>query len=642
MKRCVPFLLLLLLICSGRPVRAADPVVVYGNSRDIVSPGMRISLLEDKGDSLTVREVLASDDFQPVSQDVLNLGLSASSFWIRFTVANRSDSDQLLLQLGQPALALSVLYTLEPDGNLTISRQGSYAPFHTRKHKFPTLLFDLNIPPGQQRTFLLHVKSDQQLTLPLTIGDTRRLYESLNKKDIVMGCIFGILLSMFFYNLFLYISVRDITYIYYAAYILLITLSQASLQGYAFKYAWPGSSWMAQHSVFIFPSLASIAAMLFSRIFLHTRQYAPRLDRILLGLIGLFALSVLMVFLKLYQLSFAVMQIATLITSLFILYMAVVILKKGYHPAKYFLLAWSALLVSATCLVLRDYGVLDANGFTNNSMVFGCAIEAVLLSFALADKINLLRKEKEASQAQAMTALAEIARIGREQNVILETKVTERTQELKRSNEELNKALLELKEAESQLVESEKMASLGQLTAGIAHEINNPTNFIASNVSPLKRDIDQILELMGRIQEIAASANSPEEKQAAIAAAKEACDYDYLKTEVEFLLKGIKEGSSRTTEIVKELRNFSRLDENDLKKVSVNDGIESTLLIVNHMLNDQITIVKNYIHSPVVECYPGKLNQVFLNIITNSLQAIQAKFDNRPGGRLTITTRATD
>ncbi|HYH56521.1 MAG TPA: 7TM diverse intracellular signaling domain-containing protein, partial [Anseongella sp.] len=445
-----------------------------------------------------------------------------------------------------------------------------------------------------------------------------------------------------FYNLFLYITVRDITYIFYVGYILLITLAQGTLHGYTFKYLWPGSPWMAQHSIFVFPSLASIAAMLFAKFFLHTRQQAPALDKVLKILIGVFALSILLGFLGQYGSSFQLMQVTTLITSLFILYMTAVILRRGFHPAKYFLLAWFALLTGATILVLRDYGILPSNDFTSNALVFGCAVEVILLSFALAHKISVLRKEKEESREQTLAAMAEIARMGREQNVILETKVQERTLALKQSNEELNKALHELKEAESQLVESEKMASLGQLTAGIAHEINNPTNFVTSNVTPLTRDIGMIVALLEQIEGIAVSAATPAEKQSRIQELKDKLGYEYLKTEVDNLIRGIREGSNRTAEIVKGLRSFSRLDEDILKEASVNEGIDSTLIIVNHMLEGSIEIVKSYGQLPAVECYPGKLNQVFLNILTNGLHAVKAKFRGHSGGMLTITTFCDD
>ncbi|RYZ56021.1 MAG: HAMP domain-containing histidine kinase [Sphingobacteriales bacterium] len=202
-----------------------------------------------------------------------------------------------------------------------------------------------------------------------------------------------------------------------------------------------------------------------------------------------------------------------------------------------------------------------------------------------------------------------------------------------------NSAKLEdLKSKETQLVESEKMASLGQLTAGIAHEINNPINFVTSNVNPLKRDVGVLIDMLDQMEALSLEPAAREERIRQIETIKEDADYDYLKTEIDFLLKGISEGASRTAEIVKGLRIFSRLDEDDLKRADVNEGLNSTIVIVNHLLNNVVEVEKNYGDIPMIECYPGKLNQVFLNMMSNAIHAIHKRWKGEPGGKLTIET----
>jgi signal transduction histidine kinase len=250
---------------------------------------------------------------------------------------------------------------------------------------------------------------------------------------------------------------------------------------------------------------------------------------------------------------------------------------------------------------------------------------------ALADRINVFKAEKEKSQEETVIALKENERIIREQNVMLELKVEERTHEL-------NESLENVKQAQSQLVEAEKMASLGQLTAGIAHEINNPINFVTSNINPLKRDVEMILDVMTTIESVSQSDASDVEKRKKIADYKEEIDFDYLVVEIRHLIKGIHEGASRTAEIVKGLKIFSRLDEDDLKKTDINEGIESTLIIVNNLLNGYVKVITEYGGLPLVECYAGKLNQVFLNIISNAIYAVNKKFGDNQGGEIKIST----
>ena len=185
-------------------------------------------------------------------------------------------------------------------------------------------------------------------------------------------------------------------------------------------------------------------------------------------------------------------------------------------------------------------------------------------------------------------------------------------------------------------MESEKLASLGQLTAGIAHEINNPINFVTSNVKPLNRDVRILLQAVDMMEKLVVE-NCPEQIKT-VQEYKADIDYEYLKEEIDQLLDGIGEGASRTAEIVKGLRIFSRLDEDDLKKADINEGMESTLVITNNLLNNLIKVKRNYGNLPLVDCYPGKLNQVFLNMISNGIYAIKKRFVDKEGGLLSIET----
>ncbi|MCE7922961.1 MAG: GAF domain-containing protein [Haliscomenobacteraceae bacterium CHB4] len=201
----------------------------------------------------------------------------------------------------------------------------------------------------------------------------------------------------------------------------------------------------------------------------------------------------------------------------------------------------------------------------------------------------------------------------------LEQKVKERTAEVVQQKEALEKSLTDLKMAQAKLVESEKMASLGQLTAGIAHEINNPINFVSVGVKNLVRNFEEAREVMDAYLNPAAE---PDVIAQQLAEKQRRQQILEIFEDSETLFKSIQNGVERTISIVKSLRNFSRLDEGDFKRVDIHEGLDSTLEILQGQIRKKAEIVKKYGQLPLIECAAGKINQVFLNIINNALQAI--------------------
>ena len=189
------------------------------------------------------------------------------------------------------------------------------------------------------------------------------------------------------------------------------------------------------------------------------------------------------------------------------------------------------------------------------------------------------------------------------------------------TNEALHATVANLKAAQEQLVQSEKMASLGQLTAGIAHEINNPINFVTANIQPLKDDMADIIKFIDHYKEIIKK-KGLENEFSEIGKNKLDASVEITKKEINNLLKGIEDGAKRTSEIVKGLRNFSRLDQNVFRKANMNEGLESTLTLLHSSYKNRIEIIKQYGVLPEIDCFPGQINQVFMNILSNAIQAI--------------------
>ncbi|MEA3451071.1 MAG: ATP-binding protein, partial [Bacteroidota bacterium] len=189
----------------------------------------------------------------------------------------------------------------------------------------------------------------------------------------------------------------------------------------------------------------------------------------------------------------------------------------------------------------------------------------------------------------------------------------------------LEKTLKQLTNTQSQLIQSEKMASLGVLTAGIAHEINNPINYINSGLEGLNTVSNQIIETISNLQQ-------PEDEITDIEKQNKQDELTFLSTGIQTLTTNIQTGVNRTTEIIKSLKTFSHADNNTLSLSNINEDLDSSLLLLHNQLKNKIKIIRNYEKIPEIYCYSSKLNQVFMNIISNAIQAIKEK------GTITITT----
>ncbi len=561
--------------------------------------------------------------------------------WIRFNYRNAESIEDVVLFFDQANIDTIEVFQITAKGTWKKTLYGNNLNFGERKYQTTHFIFDLETSKTEKEVYV-RIKNNVKTSFNFMIGRDTDIFNHEQNGNILFAIILGVFIVMIFYNLFLYLMIRETVYLIYVVQSFFTAILQTVLFGFSFQYFWPNSIFLQEYGVEFLTTVGTFFGIIFMNSFLKTKTNAPKLFKVSKLLLGLYTLLGILVWFENTLVNAILLGLQPL-AALFILGVAINVMLAGYKPARFYLISWSVFLVGILIFVLSEVGVVERNTFTTLTMTMGAGLETVLLSFALANRINILKNEQKEAVSKSFRLEKEKATIIQEQNLVLEQKVVKRTDELEKSkskleekNSEIEEAYLELKSAQSQLVNAEKMSSLGQLTAGIAHEINNPINFVSSNVSPLKRDVEDIIELFERTESIAKENVSPE-KMWEIDELKEEVEYEYLVDEINQLLDGMKDGANRTVEIIQGLKLFSRLDEEDLKKVNLEEGLHATLVLLNSNIKHYLEVETHFSGIPNVDCYGGKMNQVFMNILSNAIHAVKSK--ETQDGKIEISTR---
>ena len=264
--------------------------------------------------------------------------------------------------------------------------------------------------------------------------------------------------------------------------------------------------------------------------------------------------------------------------------------------------------------IRADLAKLNVATILVRSLMYGSSLKGVLVIFSEGVSRTWSSAELELIDAVAGQVAIAIEHAG------LVSKLSSSNSDLVLKNENLDAKNLELREMQSQLIHQEKMASLGRIVAGIAHELNNPINFVHGNLPYLKEYFNEMKQL------IACFAEVPTEHRTQADEIMQKINYQFVVTDLENIIADLSEGTDRIRQIIRNLRSFSRLDEAELKEASIEEGIESTLKILSQYYGrDKIPVELEFCNLPPVLCYPGKLNQVWMNLLSNAAEAVSGK-----------------
>jgi two-component system, sensor histidine kinase LadS len=430
------------LFAIGCPA-ASPPPAELDNRTDALPLTPYLSYLHDKSavDSADdAWRLIATGRFERVPNGKTAFGFQQGAYWFHARVVNRNPDEPCWMLVQSFALLDRVdVYLRYPDGHVVHHASGDSLPFSARSISYRHPNFRIALPPGEAVELLVRTQSQSSMQVPLELY-TPAAFTSLSRdSQFVMGVYYGILLALFVYNLVLWITLRDASYFWYLFHITAFGLVLFTLNGYSFEHLWPNSPWLANVAVPLSICMAIVGMQQFSRNFLELPKRFPRGNIISLCVIAVcVALGAAALWLP-YRIATPWATRAVIVSVLWTVTVAIVVLRRGYMPARLFLLAWALFLTGAAMIAALAFGLLPKNMMTEYGVQIGSALEMLLLSIALSYRYASLRNENE--------------RIAAEANQQLERKVAQRTQEVRST-------LMQLEDAHRRLRDSSRRDGL--------------------------------------------------------------------------------------------------------------------------------------------------------------------------------------
>lgn len=388
-RHSIRTILLILLALYGQ----AQAVVTLHDHTPDINIGRQIDILEDPGGSLTLEQVRASDKFVPSPGLRPSFGFSSSAYWARVRVANLSSKPDWLLQVRYAPLDFVDFYTPDANGSdeYRVQRSGDLVPPDGGKRTRTYLQFPL-LNEERVHTYYLRIKTQSSVILDLKILQRDTLITQTIHEQYFQGAYFGLMCVMALYNFFVFLVIRDRSYLYYTGFITSTAVFQIALHGYAGVHFWPESVWWNNISNLFAACLSVGFCGKFAQNFIQLKQYHYTLDRVISwSAAGCFCIGAASLVIN-YQTIVTLISIAGFAVVTLTLIAAVLAWRKGSRPAGFYLIAWIVLLTFALLHILIILGILPSHPVLENSVQIGGAVEAILLSMGLADRISTLQK----------------------------------------------------------------------------------------------------------------------------------------------------------------------------------------------------------------------------------------------------------
>lgn len=396
----------LALCLSAAAVGAAGETGLVVGDADTYELSNRFTVLEDSTNQLTlddVRQPEAQARFQTLRQSgpATNFGLTRSAIWLRIVLdVKAGTSPDWLLELAYPPLDDIQIHTPDGRGGWVTQRAGDQLPFAQRVIPHRNHVLPLHLQAGEANTLYVRVSSQGTVSAPMRLWRASALWAHDQAAYAALSLYFGLLAGLLLYNLLLFVAVRDSAYLIYVAFVAGMAVAQAALTGLGAQFLWPQWVWWNTVSPPAGMAIAATFGVQFARVFLASATRMPQLDKGLKALVVAWAVT-LVVALGLPYIYSSWMTTVLSVASVSLLLVVGGVSVRRAHPGAWpFVAAWAVLLLGVSLLMLHNTGWLPSNPVTSNALLICSAMEMVLLSFALADRINSMRFEKEQAQAR--------------------------------------------------------------------------------------------------------------------------------------------------------------------------------------------------------------------------------------------------
>lgn len=435
------FLTPISLIISQEESETSNPLILYMDKIYDVIPHAEI--YEDKTGNLSFEEVIEKE-FKPSNQNSYNFGFTSSVYWLRFQIKNQNSflNDDWIFFVEYPQLdSVNFYFPIDheqEEEDVYIEKEGGdQLPFAKRDIESRVLNFTVPFEISKDPVIYMRVHSISVMQIPVYLAPQRLFHMRDNETQIIMGIYFGIMLIMGFYNLFLFFSLREKIYLYYVLTVFFSILYMVSFHGYGYRHFWSEYPYI-QNRVIHLSGLTTIFFLnLFTVEFLDTKKFSPFLDKILKVLLLLSIPAFIISFFLSSNVPIILINLISLFYPGVLIASGIIVLRKGNKAARLYLVGWGFAAIVGSFTVMRSFGLIQDHRLLNYLSLITGSLEVAFFSFALADKINILKKAKAEAEEKLISTLEEA-------NQELEKRVKERTKELSRSNKQNESLLLNI------------------------------------------------------------------------------------------------------------------------------------------------------------------------------------------------------